>query len=147
MIAPTRALAPDVTTDLSEGLKKYLDESTVFATAATISPTGEPHLTVVWIERDGDDLLFSTTRTRAQGRNIVRDPRVTILVSPPDNPYVYAEIRGTATVTDDPERVLPNRLSRKYTGQDYADFNPSAPDDSAERIIVRITPTKVVSRL
>ncbi|MET7767526.1 PPOX class F420-dependent oxidoreductase [Nocardia sp. NPDC005366] len=133
--------------ELSDELKKYLDESKVFATAATISPTGQPHLTVVWIERDGDDLLFSTTRLRAQGRNIARDPRVTILVSPPDNPYVYAEILGTATVTDDPQRVLPNRLSRKYTGQDYADFNPTAPDDSADRIIVRVTPHRVVGRM
>lgn len=147
MIGRARTLRTGVTTaELSAELKKYIDESKVFATAATINPAGEPHLTVVWIERDGNDIVFSTTRPRRQGKNIARDARVTILINPPENPYVYAEIVGTATVTPDPRRELPDRLSRKYTGQDYGDFNQTAPDDSADRIIVRVTPQKVLGR-
>lgn len=131
---------------LSDELKKYLDESKVFATIATIGPDGQPHLTVIWLEREGEDLLFSTTVTRQQAKNITRDPRVTIMINPPEQPYVYAEIVGTATVTPDPEKTLPNKLSQKYTGQAYADFNPASVNDAA-RIIVRVTPTKVTGRL
>ncbi len=148
MFGGARMFLRSVTTaELSDDLKKHIDDTKVFATAATIDADGRPHLTVVWIERDGEDILFSTTRPRKQGRNILRDPRVTILILPPDNPYVYAEILGTATVTDDPKRDLPNRLARKYVGTDYADLNPEAPDDGPDRIIVRVTPQKVVSRI
>ncbi|MER5217434.1 PPOX class F420-dependent oxidoreductase [Streptomyces sp. NPDC002838] len=132
--------------ELSDELKKYLDDSRVFATVATVSPDGQPHLTVVWIKRDGDDLLFSTTVNRLQGKNVARDSRVTVMINPPENPYTYAEIRGTATVTPDPARELPDELSRKYTGQDYATFNPASKSDG-ERIVVRVTPTKITGRL
>ncbi|MGW7513990.1 PPOX class F420-dependent oxidoreductase [Streptomyces sp. NPDC054796] len=130
---------------LSDDLKKYLDDSRAFATVATLLPDGRPHLTVVWIVRDGDDLLFSTTVDRVQGKNVARDPRVTVLVNPPENPYTYAEVRGTATVTPDTSGELLNRLARKYTGQDYATFNPASKDDG-ERIVVRVTPDKVTGR-
>lgn len=135
-----------MTAVLSEGLRNYLD-SRAFVTLATISPDGRPHLTVVWVLREGDDLLFSTTATRLQGRNMARDPRVTVMVNPPDQPYVYAEIHGTATVTPDPDKTLPDRLSIKYTGRSYATFNPASKDDPAERVIVRVSPTKITGRL
>ncbi|TQM31526.1 PPOX class probable F420-dependent enzyme [Nocardia bhagyanarayanae] len=131
---------------LSDDLKKYLDESKVFATVATIGANGQPHLTVIWLKRDGEDLLFSTTVERQQAKNLARDPRVTVLINPPENPYVYAEIRGTATLTPDPDKTLPNELSLKYTGKNYADFNPASVED-AERVIVRVTPRKVAGRL
>lgn len=131
---------------LSDDLKKYLDESNVFATVATVGANGQPHLTVIWVKRDGDDLLFSTTVERQQAKNLTRDPRVTVLINPPENPYVYAEIRGTATLTPDPDKTLPDELALKYTGKNYADFNPASAED-AERVIVRVTPRKVAGRL
>ncbi|MET8982824.1 PPOX class F420-dependent oxidoreductase [Streptomyces sp. NPDC004539] len=131
--------------ELSDALKQHIDDTKVFATVATLATTGHPHLTVVWIKRDGDDLVFSTTVDRAQGKNLARDPRVTIMITPPDNPYTYAEIRGTATITPDPTNALPNELSLKYTGQDYVTFNPASKQD-ADRVIVRVTPTKVTGR-
>ncbi|SHH69231.1 PPOX class F420-dependent oxidoreductase [Streptomyces sp. 3214.6] len=132
--------------ELSDELKKYLDDSRVFATVATVAADGRPHLTVVWIKRDGDDLLFSTTVDRAQGKNIARDPRVTVMINPPENPYTYAEIRGTATLTPDPANDLANELSLKYTGQEYATFNPASKNDGA-RVIVRVTPSRTTGRL
>ncbi|MFF2847265.1 PPOX class F420-dependent oxidoreductase [Streptomyces sp. NPDC058001] len=130
---------------LSDDLKKYLDDSRAFVTVATVLPDGRPHLTVVWMIRDGDDLLFSTTVDRQQGKNVARDPRVTVLISPADNPYTYAEVRGTATVTPDTTKELVNTLSHKYTGQDYATFNPASKNDG-DRVIVRVTPDKVTGR-
>ncbi|MEU8900194.1 PPOX class F420-dependent oxidoreductase [Nocardia sp. NPDC048505] len=135
-----------MTAELSPDLKKHLDETKVYATVATTGANGQPHLGVFWVKRDGDDILLSTTVARQHAKNIARDPRVTILVNPPENPFVYAEIRGSATVTDDPERLLPDELSRKYTGLPYAEFNPASVDDAA-RVVVRVTPRKVVGRL
>ncbi|WP_040797372.1 PPOX class F420-dependent oxidoreductase [Nocardia higoensis] len=134
------------TATLSETLKNHIDDNHVYASVATLGPNGHPHLTVVWLARDGDDLLFSTTVDRQQGKNLAADPRITVLINPPEQPYLYAEIRGTATVTPDPERALPDQLSLKYTGKPYAEFNPASANDG-ERVIVRVTPRKVVSRI
>jgi PPOX class probable F420-dependent enzyme len=127
---------------LSDGLRKILDGK-VFVTVATVQPDGSPQLSVVWAVRDGDDVLFSTTVDRRKARNLRRDPRVTLLVRPEDNPYAYAEIRGVAEVASDDSGELIDVISRKYTGKDYADFNPDAVND-AERVIVRVRPGKVI---
>ncbi|MFF4156107.1 PPOX class F420-dependent oxidoreductase [Streptomyces sp. NPDC001678] len=131
---------------LSEDLKKYIDDNPVFATVATVQPDGSPQLSVTWIKRDGDDLLFSTTVGRRKEKNLRRDPRVTVMVNPPNAPYTYAEVRGTAGITTEGGDELIDELARKYTGKDYADFNPAAKDD-AQRVVVRITPRKVVGSL
>jgi hypothetical protein len=54
--------------------------------------------------------------------------------------------RGTATLTTDPDKVLPNELSRKYSGLPYVEFNPASVNDGP-RVIVRVTPHKVAGRL
>ncbi|MEV6672076.1 PPOX class F420-dependent oxidoreductase [Streptomyces sp. NPDC051162] len=132
--------------ELSDDLKKLLDDSPVFATVGTVQPDGSPQLSVTWITRDGDDLLISTTVGRRKEKNLRRDPRVTVMINPHNAPYTYAEVRGTATLTTAGGQELINTLSRKYTGKDYADFNPAAADD-AQRVVVRVSPRKVVGSL
>ncbi|APU38600.1 PPOX class F420-dependent oxidoreductase [Streptomyces sp. NPDC056254] len=131
---------------LSDDLKRIIDESPMFATVATIQPDGSPQLSVTWLTRDGDDLLISTTEGRRKERNLRRDPRVTVMINPPDAPYTYAEVRGTAELTTEGGQELINELSRKYTGKDYRDFNPASVDD-APRVVVRVVPRKVVGSI
>ncbi|AYN40688.1 PPOX class F420-dependent oxidoreductase [Streptomyces dangxiongensis] len=127
---------------LSDRVKSLLD-GTVFIVVGTLQPDGSPQMSPVWVKRDGDDVLFSTTTDRRKYRNLERDPRVTVVVMNPDQPYEYAEIRGVAEMTTEGGRQLIDELSRKYTGKDYADFNPASVHD-AERVVVRIRPRKVV---
>ncbi|MFB7634498.1 PPOX class F420-dependent oxidoreductase [Streptomyces sp. NPDC056149] len=127
---------------LSDGLKKLLD-SPVFVMVGTIQPDGSPQLSPVWVKRDGDDLLISTTVGRRKEKNLRRDPRVSVVVQPFDAPYTYAEIRGQATLSTEGGQQLIDELSRKYTGKAYAEFNADAVND-AERVVVRISPRKVV---
>ncbi|MGW2601815.1 PPOX class F420-dependent oxidoreductase [Streptomyces klenkii] len=131
---------------LSDDLKKLLDDAPVFATVATIQPDGSPQVTVTWVKHDGDDLLISTTVGRRKEKNLRRDPRVTVMINPHNAPYTYAEVRGTAEITTEGGQELIDELSRKYTGKDYADFNPAAKDD-AQRVVVRVTPRKVVGSI
>lgn len=142
------AFSTDVTDTavLSDELKTYLDEAKVYATVATVGATGHPHLTVVWLARDGDDLLFSTTVDRQQAKNLVRDPRITVMVNPPERPEVYAAIRGTATTIPDPERALRDELSLKYTGKTYTDFLPESVHEH-DRVIIRVTPHRITGGL
>ncbi|MER5885060.1 PPOX class F420-dependent oxidoreductase [Streptomyces sp. NPDC001941] len=127
---------------LSPKLKELLDGPS-FVNVATIQPDGSPQVSPVWVKRDGDDVLISTTVGRRKEKNLRRDPRVTVLLQPFDAPYSYAEIRGTAELTTEGGQELIDELSVKYTGKKYAEFNPSSVDDDA-RVVVRITPRKVV---
>ncbi|MFJ8230556.1 PPOX class F420-dependent oxidoreductase [Streptomyces sp. NPDC094448] len=130
---------------LSDELKALLD-SPVFVNIATIQPDGSPQVSPVWVKRDGDDLLISTTVGRQKEKNLRRDPRVTVVVQPFDAPYTYAEIRGTVEITEEGGPELIDELAVKYVGKPYAEFNPTAAQD-AQRVVVRITPRKVVGRI
>jgi PPOX class probable F420-dependent enzyme len=126
---------------LPETAKAWFD-SVEFATIATIEPDGQPQLSVIWISRDGDDLLVSTVAGRRKHRNLERDPRCTVLLFPKDAPYSYVEVRGTASMTLEGGRELIDEHARKYTGAERY-----TADDGTDnvRVVVRITPDKVVT--
>jgi PPOX class probable F420-dependent enzyme len=117
---------------------KALFDGPNHVTVATIDPGGQPQTSLVWAKRDGDDVLFSTIKGRRKYANLARDPRLSVLVYDPTDPYTYAEVRGTVTITEDPEAELINELALKYTGQPFGDR------PREERVVVRIRPEKVV---
>jgi PPOX class probable F420-dependent enzyme len=119
-------------------LARELIDGHNFASVATIQPDGSPQSSIVWVRRDGDDVLFSTVKGRRKYANLLADPRVSLLVTDLANPYRYAEIRGWATVADDPRTELIQELAYKYTGQAF----PARPGE--ERVIFRIAPNRVV---
>jgi PPOX class probable F420-dependent enzyme len=123
-------------------LAKQILDSPEHATIATINPDGQPQLSVVWVKRDGDDVLISTIKGRRKYVNLMRDPRATVLVFPKDDPGVYVEVRGGVTMTEAGGRELIEELSKKFTGET---FTADAGTDRV-RVVVRITPDKVVTR-
>src|SRR5699024_229104 len=90
-----------------------------YAVLATVEPDGQPHLSVVWMAREHNDVLISTVRGRRKEQNLRRNPRATMLVYPADNPQEYVEVRGEVTLEDDPTGSLIQALSQKYTGQPF----------------------------
>ncbi|MFC9788327.1 PPOX class F420-dependent oxidoreductase [Rhodococcus sp. NPDC127528] len=111
-----------------------------FATLATLEPSGQPQLSVIWVQRDGGDVLFSTVRGRRKAANLERDPRATLLVYPASRPYSYLEVRGSVAFTEDPDGSLIHTLATKYTGAARWEFDaPGTP-----RVIGRLTPDAVV---
>lgn len=113
-----------------------------FATVATLEPDGSPQSSVVWIARDGDDVVFSTVRGRRKERNLARDPRVSLLVYPMDQPYSYLEVRGDADMREEGGRELIDRLAAKYLGAER--YEMDGPDDV--RVVVRVIADKVLWR-
>ena len=109
-----------------------------FATVATTLPGGQPQTSIVWVRADGDDVLFSTIKGRRKYANLTRDPRVSVLVTDAADPYVYAEVRGSVEITDDPAAALIEELSLKYTGKSFG----SRPGE--RRVIVRVRAEHVV---
>ncbi|GMA24666.1 hypothetical protein GCM10025864_24250 [Luteimicrobium album] len=123
---------------------KALLDAPEHAVIATIDPDGRPQLSVVWVARDGDDVLVSTVRGRRKADNLERDPRATVLVYPRDEPHRYLEIRGDVTLVDDPDSQLIHDLVRTYTG---AERYTGDEGTGNERVIVRVTPRRVVWRV
>jgi PPOX class probable F420-dependent enzyme len=120
-----------------ERIRALLDGRNV-ATVATLAADGSPHTSVVWILRDGDTVLFSTTVNRQKARNLQRDPRISLTVFASDNPYQSVDIRGTVELTEDAEKSLPALLSQKYLGE----APPAEPAD-VRRFVVRVIPRKI----
>jgi PPOX class probable F420-dependent enzyme len=122
-------------------LAKRLFDAPSFPVLSTVNPDGAPQSSVVWIKRDGDDVLFSTTRGRRKTENLERDPRASIVAVDRENPYLYTEIRGTVSLTERGGRELIDELSMKYLGKPYDMDGPGA-----VRVVCRLTPVKVVGR-
>ncbi|GAA4530022.1 PPOX class F420-dependent oxidoreductase [Amycolatopsis samaneae] len=110
-----------------------------FSVLTTLGKDGTPHSSMIWVRRDGDDLLMVTVRGRQKWRDMTRDPRATLLAHDPEDPYHYVEIRGTVTMTEEGGAALMNELCLAYTGK------PWEPDPAqGPRVVVRLTPSKVV---
>lgn len=125
-------------------IAKHWIDTREFATIATVLPDGQPHLSVVWLDRDGDDLLISTVKGRRKHLNLERDPRATVLIYPREQPYNYVEVRGTVTMTEEGGRELIDRLNDAY----HPGAGRYTHDDGTDnvRVVLRLTPSKVVLR-
>ena len=113
-----------------------------YAVLATINPDGSPQTSVMWIGRDGHDLLFSTVEGRVKHRNMRRDPRVSVTVIDSSDPENYVELRGRVSMTPDVGRALDTQLSWKYDGRD-----PGSDRPGAVRVVVRMVVEKAAGHV
>lgn len=110
------------------------------ATLGTIRHDGTPHVSPVWVDYDGEHVVFNTARGRAKERQMGHDPRVTLTVWSAENPYEYVEVVGTAEFVDEGAIDNINAMSKKYIDQDtYPWLQPGE-----QRVIVKVTPTKAL---
>ncbi len=122
--------------------EKFLDlfSKRAFAHLATLMPDGRPQVSPVWIDFDGRHVVFNTARDRQKDRNLRRDPRVSLSILDPENPYRYLEIRGrVAEVTEEGADAHIDRLAKKYLDLDAYPYRQ--PDEV--RVIFRIAPEHV----
>src|SRR6202047_3608367 len=108
-----------------------------YAVLATVNPDGSPQTSVMWVGRDGSDLLFSTVEGRVKHRNMLRDPRVSITVIDSLDAENYVELRGRVSMTPDVGRRVDTQLSWKYDGKDPGEDRPGA-----VRVVVRMVAEK-----
>src|SRR5437764_9754389 len=70
-------------------------EKKAFAHLALITGKGEPHVTPMWFDYDGENIIFNTARGRVKDRILHKHPPVALAVTDAANPYRYIQIRGT----------------------------------------------------
>lgn len=124
---------------LSPGLQKLLSEP-VSCQIATLMPNGEPQITQVWVDSDGEHILVNTAEGRQKTRNVRRDPRVAVNVIDPGNAWRLATIRGRVVeITPEGADDHIDRLAKKYLGVDSYPFR--RPDEA--RLTLKIAPEHI----
>ena len=111
-----------------------------YAALTTLFKDGVPQTHVMWVDTDGENILINTEIHRFKYKNILKDPRVTVMIWKHDNPFKFVEIRGKVIgeITGQEARDNIDKLSQKYWEKPYP-FPVQT-----ERIILVIKPKKEV---
>ena len=116
------------------------------AKVAVTRRDGSPHVAPVWVDLDGDEIVFMTAADTIKGKSILRDGRVAMCFDDELPPFSFVTISGTTTASTDPIELLEwaTRIAARYMGSELAEQygrrNAVPPE-----MVVRVTPTNVVA--
>ena len=129
-----------------EEYRRFLIDGARTAILATVRADGRPHVAPIWFDLDGDTLVFTTGESTVKGRNMRRDPRVSLCIDEDDPPFHFVMIEGTAELAaDDPDLLYwATRLGGRYMGADRAEEYGRRNAVQGE-LLVRVTPQKVLA--
>jgi len=117
----------------------------VIGVFTTIGPGGQPQSSLVWVDHHGACARINTTLERQKGRNLLADPRVSLLVVDPMNTARYLQVRGDAELITAGAIAHVDELTRKYTRHPgyYGWIYPVEQRARETRVIVRIHARRV----
>ena len=116
----------------------FLDKN--WGVLVTMRENGTPQATPVWIDTDGEHVIFNTVIGRAKEQHLRRDPRVVITVLPAADPQSgYVTVEGRAEFVDEGADEHINKMAKKYLGLDEYPYRKPG----EQRVIVEVTPERV----
>ncbi len=109
---------------------------------------GSPHVAPVWVDLDGDDLVFMTSADTIKGRSILRDGRVAMCFDDDRPPFSFATLSGTVMTSTDPDELLhwATRIAARYMGAQQAEAygrRNAVPPEMVVRLHVQHVSAKV----
>lgn len=119
-------------TTLPQSVKTLLQDK-AYGHVITYSPSGKPQVTMVWMDVDGNDVLFNTSEGRRKTENLKRDPRVIVSVQDRNNPQAYALFYGKGSIESSGADEHIDRLAERFLGPGKKVRQPGD-----KRVIVRI---------
>src|SRR2546422_8813161 len=126
---------------LSEKAIKLIDGKN-FGNLAFVMADGSPHVSPVWVDREGDLILVNTAEGRAKAKNLKTNHRDALSIFNQQNPYEKVVIRGRVLdMTKKGAEENSNKLSEKY----LATSNNPHRQPGVGRIPVKIEPERVVN--
>lgn len=104
-------------------------DGTPIAHVATVLPEGAPHAVPVWVGIHEGHVVIMTGPGSQKARNLRRDPRVAISLTPTDNPYSPVVLRGRAVgwLSGEEGWAVVDAIAEKYIHAPY--------DRSQERVV------------
>lgn len=114
----------------------------------TMMPDGQPQMSVVWVDFDGEHAIINSTLERQKGKNMQANPKVNVLVIDPNNGARFIEVRGKVVeFTQEMAIEHANQQTQAYSGGEkklfYRDVYPKETKDKETRAVFKILPTKV----
>ncbi len=91
----------------------------IIAIITTLRRDGSPSSSMVSFARRGDHLFFTTTMERAKGKMLANDPRVTITIVNPHEPWSFVTVDGKVIIHRDNPPELQQLI---LDGADHPDY-------------------------
>ncbi|RPI21698.1 MAG: PPOX class F420-dependent oxidoreductase [Actinobacteria bacterium] len=106
----------------------------------TMGGDGRPQSSLVWVDVAGGAARVNTTLQRQKGRNLLANPRVSLLVVDPANTARFIQVRGDAELITEGAIEHLDALTRKYTRHPryYGFVYPAEQQERETRVICRI---------
>jgi PPOX class probable F420-dependent enzyme len=95
---------------------------------ATMMDGGQPHAMPVNFVLDGDKITFIIGRNSVKGQNLLRDPRIAVVIQDDTLPCAFVHIRGTAEISENHAAMVQAGIG---IGRHY--FGPDGGEPYAER--------------
>jgi PPOX class probable F420-dependent enzyme len=105
----------------------------------TVNGQGPPQVTMVWMDVDGDEVIFNTAEGRRKAENLRLDPHIIVSVQDRSNPQAYAVFHGKARVTETGADEHIDKLAKRFLGADKYQFR----QPGEKRLIVRISVDRI----
>jgi PPOX class probable F420-dependent enzyme len=121
--------------------ENYLDlfNKKAFGVLTTLMPDGSPQTQPVWVDYQNGTIWVNSAEGRQKDKNVRRDPRVSVAIIDPDNPYRYLEVRGKVQeITNEGASNHIDKMAKKYLGQDKYPY--AQPGE--KRVLYKIKPEK-----
>jgi PPOX class probable F420-dependent enzyme len=139
MITATEETGEFVMSELSDDAKALLSRP-IHGWATTVRPDGSLHNTVVWVDVDGEDVVFNTAIGRAKERHLRANPQVSVSVIDPEDAFHLVSVSGQARLDVESGNAVIDHLAKKYMGVDEYPFHR----DGEQRVTVRVRPEQVI---
>jgi PPOX class probable F420-dependent enzyme len=126
--------------------REFLLGSVRTAKLATVRPDGRPHIAPVWYDLDGETFVFTTGESTVKGRNMRREPRVSLCIDDERPPFHFVIVEGMAELAEDDPDLLrwATSIGGRYMGEDQAEAFGRRNAVPGE-LLVRVRPTKVLA--
>jgi PPOX class probable F420-dependent enzyme len=124
-------------TGLPEELAHFFLDAN-YAAVATVNAGGSPQLTVVWVDYDGENVVFNTAAGRSKPRNIERGSQVAVLAFDGEDFNRWVSVTGPAAIERDTDRAHADKLAQQYAGRERF-------GGTQDRLIVRVRPDRVTT--
>lgn len=111
-----------------------------FVFLGTINKDGSPHLTPVWVDTDGENILVNTAEGRKKVRNLDKDARVGVGVFDMGNPYEHLTVEGKVVkqIKGKEAEAHIDKMAKKYIGKETYPWR--APGE--KRVLLVIKPLR-----
>ena len=123
---------------LPQSVKKLLQDK-AYGHVVTFNTQGNPQLTMVWMDVDGNEVLFNTAEGRKKLQNLRRDPHIVVSVQDRNDPQAYAVFHGKGRIDETGADAHIDKLAKRFLGADKYPFR----QPGEKRLIVRISVDRI----